>query len=142
MKKTLKNIAGSVIATTIVVMIINIITNGMFLLGTPKIDEVEKIIVWYPNVTEERKEFTDSENIELGCKLLNFLNYVPVEKPDKNDIPLITMTYILEDGTSVSAAANNEMVWWNGKVHVLKEKGAFVKLAEGIFYFEELAQER
>lgn len=74
MKKTLKNIAESVIATIIVIMIINIITNGMFLLGTPKIDEVEKIIVWYPNVTKERKEFTDSENIELGCKLLNFLN--------------------------------------------------------------------
>jgi len=48
------------------------------------------------------------------------------------------ITYFLKDGTSKTISANNTTVWWNNKIHVIKDKEMFVNLTEGIFFLEDL----
>ena len=42
------------------------------------------------------------------------------------------------NGTSKTISANNTTVWWNNKIHVIKDKEMFVNLTEGIFFLEDL----
>ena len=44
----------------------------------------------------------------------------------------------LKDGTSKTISANNTTVWWNNKIHVIKDKEMFINLTEGIFFLEDL----
>lgn len=112
--------------------------NGMYLLGVPKAEQVQKVTVSYPEVSETAKEVTDTEKIKAAVGLTNFLKYRLFTTPEASDQPEFTMTYILENGETVSVGASENTVWWHGKAHALKHEGAFMKLAEGIFYFEEV----
>lgn len=128
---------GTVLLTTAFIMTVSVLTEGMYLLGIPAAENVERVEIRYPALTEERKEISDKEEIELAVALTGFLKYSLFEKGDEDKAPLITITYYLEDGRSVSVAADRDTLWWKGKAHGIKNKGNFVKLAEGIFFLEE-----
>ena len=136
--KGLIKIIIEIIVVTILVTSINIFLNGMYLLGLPDLDEIQSISISYPTVTNEVKEFSDDENIELALKLTGFLKYDLFEKTENTGEPLITITYHLKDGTSKEVSANNTVVWWNGKTHNIKDKDMFVNLTEGIFFLEDI----
>ena len=140
-KKEIISFVRTLLICTLVTMALNISINGMYLIGIPQIENVEKVIISYPKVSTETKEIVDEEHIELAVELTGFLKYSLFEKADSSESPLITITYFTTDGKSMEVAANRETVWWKGKAHAIKEENMFINLTEGIFYLDELASE-
>lgn len=64
-----------VIVMTVLIVGINIFTNGMYLWGLPRINDIQSVNITYPSVTGDVKEISSSENIELALKLTGFLKY-------------------------------------------------------------------
>ncbi len=56
-------------------ILINIFTNGMYLWGLPRINDIQSVNITYPSVTDDVKEISSSEDIELALKLTGFLKY-------------------------------------------------------------------
>ena len=129
-----------IVAATALVVGIKILTDGMYLLGIPDLEEVQTVSILYPSVTEEVKEVSSQEDMELSLKLTGFLKYDLFEKADSNEKPFITIIYHLKDGTDKTISANNTTVWWNGQTYVIKDKEMFVNLTEGIFFSEALPE--
>lgn len=127
-----------VIVMTVLIVGINIFTNGMYLWGLPRINDIQSVNITYPSVTDDVKEISSSEDIELALKLTGFLKYDLFGEVNSEEEPAITITYFLKDGTSKTISANNTTVWWNNKIHVIKDKEMFVNLTEGIFFLEDL----
>lgn len=138
--KHLIRFLARVAVITMLSMAISVAVDGMYLLGIPSIKEVQKVTVSYPELTDEIKQATDFEQVELAVKLTGFLKYSIFEKADLTEEPMIAITYYLRNGESISVSANKKTVWWNGKAYAIKKKGQFIKLAEGIFFFNEVSQ--
>lgn len=122
------------------VVFVSILMNGMYLLGIPDPEDVRSVVVEYPGVADEKKEFTDWEYVEQAVKLTGFLKYALFEKPVSDASPMITITYILDDGRAVSVSASRETVWWKGRPRAIKDREMFINLAEGIFFLEEVSR--
>ena len=127
-----------VIVMTVLIVGINIFTNGMYLWRLPRINNIQSVNITYPSVTDDVKEISSSADIELALKLTGFLKYDLFGEVNSEEEPAITITYFLKDGTSKTISANNTTVWWNNKIHVIKDKEMFVNLTEGIFFLEDL----
>ena len=142
MKNKFKNIVNSfilpVLLTTVLFMCISIAKDGMYLIGIPEIDEVQKVTIAYPSVSDQSKEITDDEHIELAVKLTGFLKYALFERADDNEEPMINITYFTSDGSEISVSANRETVWWKGKAYALKDDETFINLTESVFYLSDL----
>ncbi|MCD7903053.1 MAG: hypothetical protein LUF91_04715 [Oscillospiraceae bacterium] len=69
------------------------------------------------------------------------MKYSLTEKADENASPLITITYFLDDGQSLSVSANRDTVWWKGKARAIQDKETFIKMATGVFFLEEIQAE-
>lgn len=132
--KGLIRFLAEVAVITVLIVGISIFTNGMYLLGLPDLNEIESVTISYSGVTDEVKELSSQEDMELALHLTGFLKYDLFGKTNGEEEPAITITYFLRDGTNKTIAANDTAVWWNDKVYAVKNKGAFVKLTEGIFY--------
>ena len=106
------------------------------------LDEQNRVFIIFtiedPSVTDDVKEISSSEDIELALKLTGFLKYDLFGEVNSEEEPAITITYFLKDGTSKTISANNTTVWWNNKIHVIKDKDMFINLTEGIFFLEDL----
>ncbi len=105
--------------------------HGIPLMGLPRKEAVESITLLY-NGTEERT-VTDKEKVELLVKSANLLNYQLGGETEGS--PVITITYFLENGKSVSIEANATTVWWKGKSYALKETEVFVNVIQGLFFY-------
>ena len=104
----------------------------------PSINDIQSVNITYPSVTDDVKEISSREDIELALKLTGFLKYDLFGEVNSEEEPAITITYFLKDGTSKTISANNTTVWWNNKIHVIKDKEMFINLTEGIFFLEDL----
>ena len=100
-----------VIVMTVLIVGINIFTNGMYLWRLPRINNIQSVNITYPSVTDDVKEISSREDIELALKLTGFLKYDLFEKVNSEEEPTITITYFLKDGTSKTISANNTTVW-------------------------------
>lgn len=58
-----------VIVMTVLIVGINIFTNGMYLWGLPRINDIQSVNITYPSVTDDVKEISSSADIELALKL-------------------------------------------------------------------------
>ncbi len=125
-----------VVVTFILVGLRIFFTDGMWLLEIPNLNDVQSVSITYPSVTDEVKEVSNNEDIELALKLTAFLKYDLFEQPNNEEEPLITIIYHLKDGTDKIISANNNVVWWNKKSYSIKDKKTFINLAEGIFFLE------
>ena len=133
--KRLALFAGQIIATTVLVLVIEILfVDGMFLTGVPAVDDVERAVIEYPAISAQSVEVTDREKIELAVKLTGFLDYNVFGEANESGTPLVTITYYLSDGRELSVAANNDTVWWKGRARLLKDDETFVNLTRGIFF--------
>ncbi len=130
-----------VVVVVILVTGVNIFINGMYLFGLPERSEVQSVTISYPAVTDEVKEVSTEEDVELALKLTGFLKYDLFEKTDGEGEALITMTYHLKDGSEKEIAANHEIVWWNGKAYCIKDQEKFIRLTEGIFFLGEVQEQ-
>lgn len=131
-----------VIVMTVLIVGINIFTNGMYLWGLPRINDIQSVNITYPSVTDDVKEISSSEDIELALKLTGFLKYDLFEKVNSEEEPTITITYFLKDGTSKTISANNTTVWWNNKIHVIKDKEMFINLTEEFSFWKIYKQSK
>ncbi len=137
--KALKKISFSFVWVALALVIVSILMQGMPLFGAPKPSSVETVTITYPTLTSEAREISDPELIQHACQLFGFLRYRPFAKADETDSPILTMDFTLTNGNTATVSASRESVWWNGKTHVLKEPEIFINLAEGIFFFDEVA---
>lgn len=126
-------LAGSILLC----LAVYIATKGMFLVGVPSMDEVKKVTFSYPALTDQVKEYTDEENIELAVKLTGFLKYSPFAETAEAAPDGITIYYHLDNGKMVSVTADEETVVWQGKAHALKDPEIFMNLATTLFFGEE-----
>lgn len=127
-----------VVVITVLIVGISIFTDGMYLLGLPDLNDIQSVNISYPSVTDGVKEISSREDIELALKLTGFLKYDLFGEVNSEEEPAIIITYFLKDGTSKTISANNTTVWWNNKIHVIKDKEVFINLTEGIFFLEDL----
>ncbi|MCD7903054.1 MAG: hypothetical protein LUF91_04720 [Oscillospiraceae bacterium] len=70
-KKVVQFLAA-VFISTLLIMGISVFAEGMYLIGVPDIDDVQKVMISYSEITSEIKEFSDAERIELAVKLTGF----------------------------------------------------------------------
>ena len=127
-----------VVVITVLIVGISIFTDGMYLLGLPDLNDIQSVNISYPSVTDGVKEISSHDDIELALKLTGFLKYDLFGEVNSEEEPVIIITYFLKDGTSKTISANNTTVWWNNKIHVVKDKEVFINLTEGIFFLEDL----
>lgn len=127
-----------VVVITVLIVGISVFTDGMCLWGLPKLNDIQSVSISYPSVTDDVKEISSHEDVELALKLTGFLKYDLFGEVNSEEEPAITITYFLKDGTSKTISANNTTVWWNNKIHLIKDKEMFIKLTEGIFFLEDL----
>ena len=127
-----------VVVITVLIVGISVFTDGMYLLGLPDLNDIQSVNISYPSVTDGVKEISSREDIELALKLTGFLKYDLFGEVNSEEEPAIIITYFLKDGTSKTISANNTTVWWNNKIHVIKDKEVFINLTEGIFFLEDL----
>ena len=109
---------------------------GMWLFGIPKSEKVSSVTIKYPSLTDEVKEITDREKIELCVHMSGFLKYKPFANAEVGDEPLITFIYNLDNGDKVEVSANETTVFYKGKKHILKNDSTFVNVVEDTFFFE------
>ena len=78
MNKLVKGIFRFLIQIAVIVILIvvvNVFINGMYLLGLPNLSDIQSASISYPSVTEDIKEVSSPEDIELALKLTGFLKY-------------------------------------------------------------------
>lgn len=126
-----------VVVITVLIIGIRVFTDGMYLWGLPKLNDIQSVSISYPSVTDDVKEISSHEDVELALKLTGFLKYDLFGEVNSEEEPAITITYFLKDGTSKTISANNTTVWWNNKIHLIKDKEMFINLTEGIFFLED-----
>ena len=126
-----------VVVITVLIVGISVFTDGMYLWGLPKLNDIQSVSISYPSVTDDVKEISSHEDVELALKLTGFLKYDLFGEVNSEEEPAITITYFLKDGTSKTISANNTTVWWNNKIHLIKDKEMFINLTEGIFFLED-----
>lgn len=133
------------LATTLIVVIISIAlefaVNGVPLFGVPEAETVAAVTVTHPRWPQNPKRFTDETNIDLACKLPNFLRWSPWKSAEESEIGAFTITYELANGGEVWIAADEETVQWRGKTRTLADDNTFVNLTEGIFFLDDVMDE-
>lgn len=122
-----------IVITTVIVFGGYIFMNGMFLIGIPKAENLQAVKIEYFEPNHEIKEITDSSKLELAVKITGFLNYSVFEKAEEPFEPKVTITYLLNDRTEISVAADNNAVLWKGKLHKIKQPDIFINISETIF---------
>lgn len=122
-----------IVITTVIVFGGYIFMNGMFLIGIPKAENLQAVKIEYFEPNHEIKEITGSSKLELAVKITGFLNYSVFEKAEEPFEPKVTITYLLNDRTEISVAADNNTVLWKGKLHKIKQPDIFINISETIF---------
>ncbi|MDO4296808.1 MAG: hypothetical protein Q4D90_11715, partial [bacterium] len=115
-----------VVVVIILLVGIRIFTDGMYLLGLPDLKDIQSVNISYPSVTDDVKEISNHEDIELALKLTGFLKYDLFGEANTEEEPAITITYFLKDGTNKTISANDTTVWWNNKIYEIKDKEMFI----------------
>ena len=133
--KKIKRLIITIFAVSVIVIGLNLFTEGMPLLGIPEIEKIDQVVIEHKDYPDECKTYSDEENIELAVALLGYLRYSSL-KGLSDDNQLIKITYIMDDGTEQVVAANNYTVWWNGKPSALHDENTFVKMCTAVFYGE------
>lgn len=122
-----------IVITTVIVFGGYIFMNGMFLIGIPKAENLQAVKIEYFEPNHEIKEITGGSKLELAVKITGFLNYSVFEKAEEPFEPKVTITYLLNDRTKISVAADNNTVLWKGKLHKIKQPDIFINISETIF---------
>ncbi|MCD8126606.1 MAG: hypothetical protein LUD82_03735 [Clostridiales bacterium] len=143
-RRWLQTVAGILAGTllgTAFIMAYRIGSEGMYLIGIPDAEEVQRVTITYPTVTDEGKVLTDEEEIELAVSLSGFLKYELFSEADADGEPLVTVTYDMASGETVTVSANRDTVWWKGEAHAIKEEETFINVTEALFFQPEMVGE-
>lgn len=119
-----------IVITTVIVFGGYIFMNGMFLIDIPKAENLQAVKIEY---FEPNHEIKESSKLELSVKITGFPNYSVFEKAEEPFEPKVTITYLLNDRTEISVAADNNTVFRKGKLHKIKQPDIFINISETIF---------
>ena len=117
MKKVIRWVAV-ILVVCIITIALDLLIEGVPLLGTPKVENIDRVVVTHTDYPNDVKEITDEYYIELAEALLGYLHYAPL-KGLTDDTPTIQITYVMDDGTEVIVKANDKVVWWNDSPRAL-----------------------
>ncbi len=138
--KFLKNIAIGILIAIILLIIMSFFNKGRLVFKIPDISSVAKVEVFYPELSKEKITLITYKDISRSLQMLNFLNHDFKTKDATNETPLITVCYTLKNETQMVVSANLETLWYKDKAYNLKDRGAFVKMAEGLFFYDMAEQ--
>ena len=65
MKKAIRLIA-TILVVCVVVIALNLLIEGVPLLGTPKLENIDQVVVEHSDYPDDVKEYTDENNITLS----------------------------------------------------------------------------
>ena len=136
--RRIKRWSLDMVLLVILSLIISVWKNGMWLFGIPKAEEVSKVTVSCPRITDTVKTYTDAESIDLAVALTGCLKYSLLEKPEGSREDAVEIIYELRDGRTVTVAADETTVWWKDRAHAVRSPGGFVYLVEVDFFSQEL----
>lgn len=147
-KRAWKFFSWNTVYVLMVVCVLNTVIwigfHGVPLMGVPKKEDVESVTILCndtDNGTIEKESsmkertITDDENIELLVKASGLLNYRLFG--EKEEAPVIVVTYHLKNGDSIRIGANRNTMWWRGKSHAIKEPDVFVNIIQGLYFSDE-----
>lgn len=114
--------------------------HGIPLIGIPKMEDVSYVEISDSRLNIDARKFIETEDIEIAVNITNFLNY-RLGTPNQEE-SFIQITFVMKDGTTVTVSANEETVYWNGKVFTIKGDNGrtFVSITEGLFFYDVLAE--
>lgn len=137
-KRRIKQWGLDLVRLAILFVFISIVKDGMWLFGIPKAEDVCKVTISCPRITDTVKTYTDAESIDLAVALTGFLKYSLLEKPEGSREDAVEIIYELRDGRTVTVAADETTVWWKDRAHAVRSPGGFVYLVEVDFFSQEL----
>lgn len=137
-KRRIKQWSLDLVLLVMLSLLISVWKNGMWLFGIPKAENVCKVTISCPRITDTVKTYTDAESIDLAVALTGFLKYSLLEKPEGSREEAVEITYELRDGQTVTVAADETTVWWKDRARALRTPGSFVYLVEVDFFSQEL----
>lgn len=132
MKKVVRYIA-LILFVTVTVVSLNLLIDGVPLRGTPDMEQVSCVVVEHSDYTT--KEHTEADKIQLAVAMLGYLHYSPL-KGLTDDVPIIKITYRMQDGSEIVVQANEKTVWWNGTARAITDENTFVKMCTAVFYLQ------
>ena len=115
----------------------SILNKGIRLPDEPDVERITKIIVEHTDYPGDTRKYVDTLSINMAEALLGSLRYAPVRTPAEGE-PVVKLTYVLDDGSEVTVEANDQTVWWNGKIYVIRKEGQFVKQCARHFFEDPL----
>lgn len=121
------------VAIILAVGMIVLIVEGVPLRSRPDLEKIEKVQVMHIDYPDEVKEYSDPKNIKHAEALPGCLKYSLFKKA-KDGKPIVTIKYIMKDGSECTISANEETVWWGGKTYAIQEEGLFVDLSTSVFF--------
>lgn len=131
--------------SSVLVLIGYIVINGLPLMHMPELEEIAYVEILDRSLDSETRIFTNEEDIEIAINVTNFLLYKPgkIHSQYSFDKSYIEMVFHLKDETTVTIQADDFVVSNNGtKYHLKEDSGTtFIKITEGIFFFDSLAEE-
>lgn len=77
-----------ILVVVLLLVCFSIFFKGMYLIGVPAPEDVQKAVISYPQAADEAKEVTDAEQVELAVKLTGFLRYSLFEEADGTEQPV------------------------------------------------------
>lgn len=114
--------------------------HGIPLIGLPKPADISSVDILDRKLSGGPRTLTEEEEIVLAVKLANFLNYKPGRTEPGEAV--IEVTYHMKSGEAITLSANENTVFWKGKARPVKTENGemFIKLAEGVFFFDALVE--
>ena len=68
----------------------------------------------------------------------NVISWIKAKKQSQEAMREADRAKEYANNANEAISANNTTVWWNNKIHVIKDKDMFINLTEGIFFLEDL----
>ncbi|MFI3230046.1 MAG: hypothetical protein R3Y29_00650 [bacterium] len=135
--KSILVIALQIVVITSLLTVAKFMRDGVPLFGIPSEEDVQRITISYPALTDDLKEITSPDEILYGVKLTNLLKYELFKEADPLDNLLVEITYYLKNNKQVQVYANNSTVWWKDKAYKIKEAELFIYAVESGFFLQE-----
>ena len=109
---------------------------GIPVSGIPGKNQIVKVEVAAPRLTDEVVVVTDKEFIEYSRNIVSYLGIATRDIEGEPGEPYVIIKYTDKKGQVYEIGANENVLFYNGEMKRLKQQGMFVVVAEGLFFPE------
>lgn len=107
--------------------------HGIPLTGLPRAEEVETVTIARG---EQQAGLTAPDDVQLMTNAANLLRYKlfgTAKNAATRDVPMLTVTYHLQNGDTRTVEAGTASVRWHGRAYVLQEPDVFWNIANTLY---------